>query len=202
MNNLPINLFDVLLLAVLVVGLLIGRKRGMSLEMFSMIKWIGLALGCGATYAYIAKFIAANTPVSKLTSNIIGYLVAAAVINILFVIFKRVVGGKIIGSDAFGKWEYYLGMPAGMVRAFCALLFGLAILNARLYTVADVKAMRDFQMKNFDSEFFPTLQTVQANVFEKSLTGPPIKKYLNFMLIEPAPPESKQLKRSGEWQMP
>jgi len=39
---------------------------------------------------------------------------------------------------------------------------------------------------------------VQASVFEKSLIGPPIKRYLGFLLIEPTQAEDKQIVRARE----
>jgi len=55
--------------------------------------------------------------------------------------------------------------------------------------------MTKFQNDNYGSQFFPTLQTVQDQVFAKSLIGPQIKTYLAFLLIRPTLPEGKQLER-------
>jgi hypothetical protein len=40
----------------------------------------------------------------------------------------------------------------------------------------------------YSGNYFPSLQTVQAQVFTKSFTGPYIKDYLGPLLIETAPP--------------
>ena len=73
---------------------------------------------------------------------------------------------------------------------------GLALLNARLYRAEEIKAMTKFQNDNYGSQFFPTLQTLQEQVFAKSLIGPQIKTYLAFLLIKPTFPEGKQLERA------
>jgi hypothetical protein len=44
----------------------------------------------------------------------------------------------------------------------------LALLNARYYTTAEVKAMTKYQDDNYGSNFFPTLSSVQDDVFMKS----------------------------------
>jgi hypothetical protein len=53
--------------------------------------------------------------------------------------------------------------------------------------------MERFQDDVYGSNFFPTLHTLQATVFDKSLTGSWIKENLGFLLIEPTQPEDKQL---------
>jgi hypothetical protein len=109
--------------------------------------------------------------------------------------------GRLVGSDFFGRSEYYLGMVSGFIRFTCILLTFLAILNARYYTPTEVRAMERFQNDMYGSNFFPTWQTLQSTVFEKSLTGPFIKNNLSFLLIKPTAPESKDLhQKEAKWQ--
>lgn len=202
LDNLPFNWFDIVLAAVLVMGLFRGRKRGMSEELMTVLLWVAIIITSSIAYQPIGDWLASVSLFSRLISYVAAYLVTAACVSVTFLLFKRAFHGKLVGSDAFGKAEYYLGMPAGMVRFGCVLLAVLALLNAPFYTQAEIQAYRDYQMKNYDNEFFPGLHTLQANVFEKSLTGPPIKKYLGFLLIKPtASTGGKQLKQN-EWAMP
>ncbi len=101
-------------------------------------------------------------------------------------------GGKLLGSDIFGRGEYYLGMVSGMVRHACVLLAVLALLNARCFTAVDVRRMQDFQNAEFGSDLFPTLHSVQASIFEKSLVGPWIHDHLDFLLIERTEPDHRE----------
>jgi uncharacterized membrane protein required for colicin V production len=195
LDKLPFNWFDLVLVVVLIMGIFRGRKRGMSEELMTMLQWVAIVIVCSIAYQPLGAWLAGVSLLNLLSSNVAAYVMAGLGVSIAFVLFKRLFHGKLIGSDAFGKAEYYLGMPAGMLRFFCVLLAGLALLNAPLYTPEEIRAYREFQMKNFDSEFFPGLQTLQANVFEKSLIGPPIKKYLAFLLIKPTKSERKEIKR-------
>jgi len=202
LDNLPFNWFDIVLTMVLVMGVFRGRKRGMSEELMTVLLWLAIVVTSSVAYEPLGDWLASVSLFSRLMCYVTAYLVTAACVSLAFLLFKRAFHGKLVGSDAFGKAEYYLGMPAGMVRFGCVLLAGLALLNAPFYTRAEIQAYKDYQMKNFDNEFFPGLQTLQANVFEKSLTGPPIKKYLGFLLIKPTTSTGgKQLKQS-EWTMP
>ena len=92
-------------------------------------------------------------------------------------------------------------MGSGLVRFSCMLLTALALLNARFFSPAEVKAMETFQNDVYGSNFFPTLHSLQSVVFERSLLGPWIKENLSFFLIKPTEPESKQFKQK-EFQMP
>jgi uncharacterized membrane protein required for colicin V production len=183
------------------MGLFQGRKRGMSEEMMSVLQWIAIVIACSILYRPIGDWLADVSLFSHLTSYVVVYLVTAGMVSLVFVVFKRALHGKLIGSDAFGKAEYYLGMPAGMVRFGCVLLAGLALLNARFYTQKEIEAYRTYQNDVYGKEYFPGLQALQANVFEESLTGPAIKEYLGFLLIKQTAPEQKRIKRK-EWAMP
>lgn len=201
-DRLPFNWFDLILVIVLLMGIFRGRKRGMSEELMTLLQWIAIVIACSILYRPLGEWLASVSLMSKLMSYITAYLLTAGIVAIAFVLFKRAFNGKLIGSDAFGRAEYYLGMPAGMVRFGCILVAGLALLNARFYTQQEIQAYKDFQMKNYDSEFFPGLQTLQANVFEKSLTGPGIKKYLSFLLIQPTKAAGGTQLKQKEWTGP
>ena len=60
----------------------------------------------------------------------------AALVYGVFALFKHSVGGKLLGSDVFGRGEYYLGMGSGMLRFGCVLLAVLALLGFLLASVA------------------------------------------------------------------
>ncbi len=193
----PFNWFDVALVALLVTGIFRGRKRGMSVEFLTFIKWLFVVFGAGALYEPVGQLIAANGIFSQLFSFIVAYLGIALLIYGLFALFKRGLGGKFLGSDFFGNAEYPLGMTAGLLRFACVIVAALALLNARDYTPAEVKAEKKYQDENYGSDFFPTLHSMQTEVFEKSLTGPWIKKNMAFVLIKPTPFFEKGLRRQA-----
>ena len=167
-----------------------------------MLKWVVLIFAAGLAYQPMGQWLITVAPFSKLFAYILCYLVAAGAVASLFLLVKRGTRGKIAGSDAFGKGEYYLGMPAGMVRFSCILIAGLALLNARQYRSEEIKARLDYQLDNYGSDFFPGLQVAQSQVFEQSFLGPHIKKHLSFLLITPTQPAHKPLRRAGEWKSP
>ena len=51
MLDLPINLFDLLLLGVLVAGIIRGRKRALSYQLIALVKWLTILLGLGVLAA-------------------------------------------------------------------------------------------------------------------------------------------------------
>jgi uncharacterized membrane protein required for colicin V production len=201
LDNLPFNWFDLTLVVVLVMGIFRGRKRGMSEELLTVLQWVAIVLVCSLAYQPAGEWLASVSLFSRLTCYVVAYLVTAAVVSLGFVLFKRLFHGKLIGSDAFGKAEYYLGMPAGMVRFGCVLLAGLALLNARFYSQREIEAERAYQNDVYGKEYFPGLQALQSTVFEQSLSGPVIRKYLGFLLIKQTPPENRAIQRK-EWAMP
>lgn len=194
-DNIPINWFDLALVIVLGLGIWRGRKHGMSEETLPMTKWLIIVFGAALAYEPVGRFLANNSPLGLLVGYVAGYLTVMLLVFVLFTLIKRALGGKMLGSDVFGRAEYYLGMGAGMIRFACTLMVVLAFLNARLYTADEVRAMQRYQTENYGSSFFPTLQTVQESVFVKSFTGRLIKQHCEQLLIRPTRPGGGELKR-------
>jgi uncharacterized membrane protein required for colicin V production len=192
LDKLPINVFDCVVLATLVVGLMRGRKHGMSEELMGLVKWLAVVIGCALVYEPAGQWFANSSPFSLLASFLLVYIAGALLILSLFALCKYRLGGKLIGSDIFGRAEYYLGMGSGVVRLSCMLLAFLALLNARYFTPMEVRAMEAFQNDMYGSNYFPTWHTAQEVVFEKSISGSWIKQHLSFFLIKPTQPEDKQ----------
>ena len=197
LDNLPVNWFDGVVVGMLIIGLFRGRKHGMSKEALPLLKWVSLVLVCGIWYPMAAQLLVNTARLSKLASCIFGYLLLAFAVFLLFLALKRLFIYRLGESNFFGSAEYYLGMFSGMIRYACMLLAVLALLNAPFYTAADIKT-HDAYVKRwfggglYSGDFFPSLQTVQEQVFKKSFTGPYIKDYLGPLLIETvAPPAAK-----------
>jgi uncharacterized membrane protein required for colicin V production len=184
----PFNWFDVFVVIMIMIGYTRGKKHGMSQESLAVIKWIAVVIVGAITYEPLGLFIAETARLGKLFSFILAYGIAAGVIALVFTFVNRTLGEKLKGSDTFGKGEFYLGMPAGMLRFACAVLVLLAFLNARYYTTAEVKAMAKFQNDNYGSNFFPTLSSIQDDVFKGSFVGKNVKEHLSFLLIKPTAP--------------
>ena len=193
LSQLPINLFDLVVIVVLAAGIYRGRKHGMSEELLSLLTWLAILLGCATVYEPGADLIGQFTNMfSRLTCYLIAYLSGAVLIFLLFVGIKRAFSGKLLGSDIFGRTEYYLGMGSGLVRFGCMLLAALALLNSRYFSPTEVRAMEARDIDIYGSDFFPGLHSLQTTVFDRSLSGPWIKENLGFLLIKPTQPENKE----------
>jgi uncharacterized membrane protein required for colicin V production len=193
LDQLPFNGFDLAVVAMLIAGLARGRKHGMSEELMSLLSWLAILFGCAAVYEPGGELLEQFTSLfDRLSCYLLAYILGAVLVLLLFAGIKRGLGGKLLGSDIFGRSEYYLGMVSGVVRFSCILLAGLALLNARYFSPIEVRAMQKFQDDVYGSNFFPTLHSLQSTVFDKSLTGPWIKQNLGFLLIKPTEPEKKE----------
>jgi len=193
LDNLPVNWFDAVVVGMLIIGLFRGRKHGMSKEILPLLKWVSLVLVCGIWYPMAAQLLVNTASLSQLPGCIFGYLLLAFVIVLVFMFLKWLLAGRLGDKSLFGGGEYYLGMLSGMIRFACMLLAVLALLNAPVYTMQDIKkhdayVKRWFGGGLYSGDYFPSLQTIQEQVFTKSFTGPYIKDYLGPLLIETAPP--------------
>ena len=201
LDSLPFNWFDVTVVILLIVGVLRGRKRGMSQEFLDVTKWIAIVFAAGFFYQPIGDMLAQNQVFGRLTGYLVAYICIVFIVLAIFIYVKRAIGGKLIGSDRFGKAEYPLGMIAGLIRFTCMIFVALAILNARFYSQAEVDAAIKYQNDNYGSNFFPTLEATQTQVFQKSPIGKFIKGNLEMLMIKPTAPEQKKFKQK-EFQIP
>src|SRR5688572_8168273 len=181
------NWFDLVAIAILVIGFFVGRKRGMSLEMLSMLQWLSIvfvgALACDPFGRMMAEFSDLNPTLTYITA----YLLTAVGIKLCFYLLRRATGEKLVSKAVFGNLEYYLGMAAGVVRFACILMFGLALLNAPIVTDKELEAKLKHQQDWAGSIYFPPFGVIQRTVFKDSLTGRTVKEYLSAQLINVDP---------------
>jgi hypothetical protein len=153
---------------------------------------------CAFFYPIAGQFFINVLRWSKLTSYVCGYVILAVIILLIFGILKKLFMERVEKSSMFGNGEFYVGMLSGLLRASCILIVVLALLNAPVYTQADIDEHAAYVKKNlggdmYSGDYFPTLQQVQEQVFQKSIAGPFIKSDLGFFLINntAAPPPEK-----------
>lgn len=191
--------FDVVLVAVLAFGIWRGRKRGMSREGLPTTMWLAAVIGGGFGYQPLGEILLKSgyvrqvfgTSVNERTASfVIAYLAITFAAFLIYSLLAKFFKEKLAGSNTFGSGEYYLGMIAGMVRYACLLLFILALMNAPYYSAAEIAATKAYNnrwygggMKDYNGEFIPSFDQIQANVFVDSRTGAAIKKYLSVFLI-------------------
>ena len=196
-SDLTYNWFDLVVFVFLVVGVFRGRKRGMSEELLAIFMWLSIVLASANFYRPAGLFLVSITGMSRLVCYITAYLLIAIVIKLLFSFIKRAVGEKLVGSDIFGRMEYYLGMAAGMLRYACMLLMFMAFLNAKCVSEAELRRVAKLQKDNFGDISFPTFGSLQQDVFKKSLVGSLTKQHLSNHLIVTGPDDG-QTKAAGD----
>ena len=194
----PLNWFDLLVVIVLMLGIRQGRKNGMSVELTPMLQWLVIVAVCAVTYRPLGDMLADSSPMSHLFCYITVYIIMAVMIKCTFSMLKKLGGGKLTGSDFFGRAEFYLGMFGGAVRFLCILLAALALLNAPYYSAQDIAKTKAYQEDMYGSTFFPGLSAMQVQIFKESCLGGLLKNNAEFLLIASTKPEHKDLPRKKE----
>ena len=187
---------DLAIVVVLIVGMVRGRKRGISEELLDVFKWLVIIVAASYLYEPIGAFMAEMTPFSLLSCYITTYAAIMGGIFLLFSAFKRAVGSKLVESDAFGASEYYLGILAGFVRYACILVVVFSFLNARQYQPHEITANRKVQMDNYGMMLWSGA-SLQQSIFQESLLGNLTHQYLHVVMIRPTPTEQKRLGNNG-----
>jgi uncharacterized membrane protein required for colicin V production len=183
-----LNPFDLILAVILVIGVVRGRKRGISEELIDVVKWVALVVVCAFTYRMLGNLLATNAGFPVAWANVVSYLLIAVIVLFLGKQLKAAVGEKLVQGDTFGRLEFYLGMLAGALRFFCIALLFLALLNAKYSTPAERAAKLKEEIAIYGSSFFPSIESTQQMVFTDSISGKFIHEKLKLLLIEPVPP--------------
>jgi len=189
------NFFDAIVVAVLIWGINEGRKHGMSEELMATLQWIVIVVAGALLYKPFGDMLATTAPVSHLFCYITIYITAAVITKTAFGVFKKAIGGKLVGSDVFGSAEYYLGMVAGAIRYSCMLIAALAILHAPYYSAQDISTQQAYDNRWYGSDFFPRMYSVQDSIFKQSLIGSLITQRAGVLLIAQTKTESVGLTR-------
>lgn len=187
-DEIPSNWVDIVTGIVLLAGILRGRKRGMSEELLDTLQWAAIVLAGGFFYQTVAQAIASTSVIGRAWFNAAGYFLIALAISLVASWVKRTVGGKLVGSDVFGRFEYYLGMMAGMLRFACVYFFLLNFLHAPYYSTRDIAEEKKYWAQNVGDIAVPTPATTQQVVFKESATGWAAEQYLARVLIQPVRP--------------
>jgi uncharacterized membrane protein required for colicin V production len=185
---------DFLTLIIVGVGFVHGRKRGLSEELLDTAQWLLIVVAGAFLYHTLGDLLNQRPLLSPLSYYLLSYILIAVSIKLVFVFFKKRLGQKLVESDMFGRFEFYGGMAAGSVRWLCMYLFVLSMLHAPHYTPEELAARKKAVDYNFGSDFFPSIDKIQSEVFKVSLTGKGADKFLGAFLISPTSSDAKALR--------
>ena len=188
MSAFNVTWFDAVVVIMVGAGLFVGKKRGMSNELLDVFCWLMMVVVSALYYKPLAEILSKLASLSLFHASVICYLAIAIFIRIIFGYIKRAVGEKLVGSDLFGRAEFYLGALAGALRFFCMVIMFVAIINAKFVTKVMVDAQNKAQEAEFGSAFFPTYSRIQGAVLFESTCGKFFRDKLEAQLIEPVNP--------------
>jgi uncharacterized membrane protein required for colicin V production len=187
MMDLISHWFDVVVAGLLILGFFRGRKRGMSMELLPVLQVLIAVVAGSQVYKPLGDRLSTATSgtLGPLSSYVLVYVAFTIIVYMIFSHLRSVVGEKLVGSDVFGRMEYYFGMLAGIIRYGAVILWCLALMNASEIDHAAYKANQESQRQNFGKINFPTPTSIQIQVFEESAVGRFARDHLAHLLIEP-----------------
>jgi uncharacterized membrane protein required for colicin V production len=203
LSRFRVNYVDFIVVVWLIIGLLYGRKRGMTQELLPMMQWLAMVVVAGLFYQPVALLIRQYGRFDLLWANISAYLLIAFGVHLVYLWIKHLIHQKLIGTDMFGRMEYYLGMLAGVIHFACVWVMICALMNARIITKAELAKTEKAQSDAFSDIRFPTYGSVQQAVLFQSFSGALIETNLNVVLIasvnaKPPGPKVESLKAQQE----
>ena len=193
-STMAFNSFDLVVVAVLGFGLFRGRRNGLSKDLLPLLQWLIIVPVCAFGYQTVGRYLKVGANLDEFWSLLYGYLALALGVFTVFVGVKRIYAERMVKSNFFRGGEYYLGMISGVIRYACLLVFLMALLNARIYTQAEIDKMKADDKQGlgggvFSGDYIPHVFEVQNWVFKESFTGSCVKNNLPMLLIATTPAE-------------
>jgi uncharacterized membrane protein required for colicin V production len=184
--NVRFDYFDIVAVLWLIIGLFWGRNRGMSQELLPLLQWIGIVTVAGLLYGPFGLLIHQHTFLSELWCNVTAYLLLAVGVHVIYVCLRQMFTVRLVEKNVFGRAESYLGMTAGATRFACMLLAGIALMNSRVVTDAELAKTEQIQKDNFSHIRFPTAYArFQRDVLFKSYSGNWVRSNLQSVVMAP-----------------
>jgi uncharacterized membrane protein required for colicin V production len=172
--------FDGVVVVFLVIGLFVGRKHGISVELLKLIGWIAIVVAAGLLYKPLGDQII-PAPIPREWVYRLIYVFIALAVGGLFRKIHKLVGEKLVERDVFGKAEYVLGMGAGVLRFACMVLLLMSFLNARPPTFQEIAEMNK-NTKDLEGVAMNPVR-MQRDVTLNSITARIAHEYLSDLLI-------------------
>jgi hypothetical protein len=157
-------------------------------------QWITIVVAAAFFYHQLGDTMNQRPVLSPVTYYLLSYILIGMAISVVFMFFKKRFGQKLVESDIFGRFEFYGGMAAGSLRWLCMYFALLSILHAPQYSEEELADRRKRVEYNFGSDFFPSIDKIQAEVFNVSYTGQGAQKYLGRFLIDPTSSDAAPLR--------
>jgi uncharacterized membrane protein required for colicin V production len=193
--------FDLAFVVILFWGLFRGRHNGMTKELIPLLEWLTVLFVCGLVDPILGPIVVAQLKLTKMWGFIAAYAALFVAVMIPFSIIKHKYAKSLSTSDYFKGSEYYLGMIAGVVKWICIVLVFMAVLNAPFYTPEQIAAHKAYMQQvygggqqGYSGDYFPTVQTVQAEVLQDSATGTWVESqpFLKKLLIQAQPTKAAE----------
>jgi len=80
LSQLPLNLFDLVVIVVLAAGIYRGRRHGMSEELLNLLTWLAILLGCATLSCYGLVVNSVKWEFSRLLGVYVGVFAALSVL--------------------------------------------------------------------------------------------------------------------------
>ena len=187
--NARFNYFDIVLVVWLIIGLLWGFKRGMTLELVPLSQWMGSVFAGGLLYRAFPARTFTTAPIT-LSFGPISRLICWSFFppSDLHSASKETLTQICVGKIVWARRVLRLGMMAGGVRFGCVLLVGFALMNARLASSEEMAKAEKSHQHDLSRALFLHFGAFQQNVVFNSMSGHWVQSNLPSFLIASAPP--------------
>ncbi|MCX8108184.1 MAG: CvpA family protein [Verrucomicrobiae bacterium] len=182
-----LNWFDGVALVLLVMIAWAGYRHGAAEELLPTVQWWTIVYTAARTHVPLGFMLNRSSGVNLASCYVAVYLCETAVITLVFVWLRSVLGGRIAAAQLFGKADAALGFILGIGKWAGILTFLVAVLNAY-----DMSPRRKWLQQHGDEPTFEALaiaisERIHRDIVLDSVSGRLLRQKVPWLLATPAP---------------
>lgn len=179
-----IQVFDVVVVIVLILGFKVGMKAGGNVMLPKFVKWLTTIVGAALGYEWVGLQLHRLAGFTEATAFIVSYCLIAAFVFVTIHLLEGRFEQIIKKSAVFGEIETMGGGVLGLFTYCTILLLTMGILHGDRTSKAEVARQEKANREEYGEAALPPLASVKYYIFDKTNTGKLIRSRLGLVLIK------------------
>ncbi len=184
--------FDLVLVLAFGVSMYFYRHSNSVKQILGVLHWLLVFVISAFVYKYPASWLMQSFDMRPDVAALIIYPLIVALFYFLLGVKRKSMARDADKVEMFGRQEYRVAMFMGALKTVAITLVVIAWVHGRYVTPFELEEYEKFCQENFGSIRWPTLSTVQRDIFSESFSGKAVEKYMKRLMVAAVPPTAEQ----------
>lgn len=179
-----IQIFDVVVVIVLVAGFKVGMNAGGNVMLPKFLKWLTTIVSASLGYEWVGLQLHRFAGLSEAKAFILSYCLIATIVFVTIHLLESRFEQVIKKSAVFGEIETMGGGVLGLFTYCAILLLTMGILHGDRTSKAEVARQEKANREEYGEAALPHFASIKYYIFDKTNTGKLTRSKLGLILIK------------------